>query len=160
MFLLVCVSIAYSPEESIPTARITQDEALRIADSDLAQRLPDYNGIVGIMDPSWSRYFPVAEFDEKQLELPVIYVHPNGTLLLVTDSGYEKRGECNSGLPAYCGWYDKYDFDYGSRLVYAVELQVESQHPLAMYMVDATNGRIVDSSFLRSDWISANTELS
>ena len=79
-------------------------------------------------------------------------------LLLVKETGYENRGLCERGLLAYCGWYDKYCYDYGSRLVYAFELQIESEEPLAMYMVDATDGRIVDSTFLRNDWIRAHTE--
>ncbi|HKU49716.1 MAG TPA: hypothetical protein VJP79_07180 [Nitrososphaera sp.] len=160
MFTLLYFSITYSHEtNTIPIARITQDESILIADSDLKQRLPEYKGIVGIVDPSWSRYVPLAEFEQKRLDVPLIYVPPNGTLLMVTEAGYEKRGACDTSLLAYCGWMeDKYNFDYGSRLVYGVELQIDSQEALAMYMIDATNGRIVDSTFLRSDWIHAHTD--
>ena len=88
MFTLLYFSMAYSHESTLPTANITQEEALQIADADLKQRLPDYKGIVGILDPSWSRYVPVAEFEEHQLDVPLIYVHPNATLLMITDHGY------------------------------------------------------------------------
>lgn len=153
MFVLLYFSLAYTVEPSIPTPRITQEQALQIADADLKQRLSDYKGIVGIIDTSWERYIPVAEFEENHLDLPLVYVHPNGSLILVTDTTYENKGTCDSGLFAYCGWYDKYNFDYGSRLIYGAEIQIDSDEALVMYMIDATNGKIVDSTFLRSDWI-------
>jgi len=157
MFMMLYFAMSYSNEGPIPTARITHDDAIRIADHDLKLRLSDYRGIVAIIDPSKSRYVPVDEFRKNGMQLPLVYVSPNGTLMLVTDSGYENWGYCDSGLYAYCGWYAKYYFDYGSRLVYGVEVKIESEEGLSMYMVDATNGRIVDSTFLRSEWIRSHS---
>jgi hypothetical protein len=157
MFLLLYFSITYSPDV-IPVARITQAEALSIADADLNERLSDYKGIVGIIDTSWSKYVPVDEFQQNDLKLPLVYIPSNGSLIFVTASGYENHGMCDTGLFAYCGWYAKYNFDYGSRLVYGVELKVDSnERTLVMYMVDATNGKIVDSTFLRHEWIRAHS---
>jgi hypothetical protein len=138
----------------IPTARISQQQAIEIVEKDLARNLDDYNGITGIIDRNGSRYVPIQEFLFYNLELPLVYVHPNNSLLYVAETGYENRGTCNSGLLAYCGYFSKYNFDYGSRLVYGLEMQIDSnEEVLVMYMVDATTGRIVDSTFLRSGWI-------
>lgn len=162
MFVLLYVSTTYSSVDAVvPAAKITQEQAMGIADADLRQRLSDYNGIVGILDRSWTRYVPLAEFEQNHMNMPLVYVLPNATLLMVTEEekdggGFENKGYCNSGLFAYCGWYDKYKFDYGNRLVYGVKVQIDSQEALAMYMIDATDGKIVDSTFLRSDWIRAH----
>lgn len=156
MLALLYFSTTYSHETAIPTPRITQDEAIRIADADLKQRLSDYKGIVSIIDTGWSRYVPVDEFRTKNLRLPLVYIPPNGSLIFIEDSGYENRGVCDTGLFAYCGWFAKYNFDYGSRLVYGVEVKIDSDEGLAMYMLDATTGKIVDSTYMRHEWIRAH----
>ena len=159
MFILLYVSIAYSPEVEIPTARITQDDALLTADTDLKRRLADYKGIVGIINANWSGYAPVAQFENGNLELPLVYAHSNGTLILVSEAGYEIGGTCNGNSRfAYCGFLPSYGFDYGSRLVYGVEVTIDSDEASAFYMIDAINGKIVDSTFLRNDWIRAHAD--
>ena len=159
MFSLLYFAATYSNVATIPTPRITQDSAIAMAYTDLVQRLPDFHGIVGIVDTSWSRYVPIEEFEQNNLQLPLVYIPPNGSLIVITESGYENRGECNTSLSAYCGWYDdKYNFDYSSRLVYGVEVRVDTGSGLAMYMVDATTGTIVDSTFLRGEWIRAQSD--
>jgi hypothetical protein len=46
-------------------------------------------------------------------------------------------------------------------LVYGAQIEIDSKEEVpVMYMVYATNGRIVDSTFLGSDWIRAHTEVS
>jgi hypothetical protein len=158
LFSLLYFSTAYPRSTEVPTPRITQDDAIRIADTDMKQKLSDYKGITGIIDTSWSRYVPIDEFEQNNLELPLVYVHPNGSLILVSETGYEIRGLCEGNSRfAYCGYLPDYSFDYGSRLVYGVEVTIDSDEALAMYMIDATSGKIVDSTFLRHEWIRAHT---
>lgn len=77
---------------------------------------------------------------------------------MISEKGYEFRGICTEYRFAYCGYLPLYNFDYGSRLVYGVELLIDSdEEALISYMVDAVTGRIVDSTFLRNDWIRDHT---
>lgn len=156
MLILLYFS-TYPSEIMVPSSKISQADAIRIADADLAGRLDDYNGIRGIIDTSWSRYVPMDEFRGSNLKLPLVYVHPNDTLFMITDDGYQNRGVCNSGIYAYCGYLPHFSFNYGSRLVYGVEVLIESDEALAMYIIDASNGEIVDSTFLRREWVRAHS---
>jgi hypothetical protein len=166
MFTLLSLSITYSTTPSIPnSAKLTQDEAIRIVENDFMSRQSDYDRINGIIVNNTSGYVRIEEFQEKNLTLPLVYVHPNGSLILITDNGYENIGGCNSGRSAYCAYLDPYYFDYKGRLVYGVEVLLWNQDnpPEAesgrgfpfLYIVDAMNGEIVDSTFLRSEHIKA-----
>lgn len=159
MFSLLYLTII-SPQAiailSVP--RLTQYEAIGIADSDLKHILPSYKGIVGTIDIDYTRYVPIEEFHRDNLKVPLVFVHPNGSMIFISEKGYENRGMCDSTFYAYCGYLPHFSFDYGSRLVYGVELQVDSAgQPIQMYMVDAMIGKIVDSTFLRDQWIHAHS---
>lgn len=90
--------------------------------------------------------------------MPLVYVHPNGTLIQLTRNASENIGYCNSGLFAYCGYLEPYYFDFKGRLVYGVEVLLwhgdvggEARGEPFMYVVDAVDGNIVDSTFLRTE---------
>lgn len=149
------------PELNRP--RITQYDAIRIVESDFKARQSDYDRITGIIVNNTSGYVRIEEFRERNLTLPLVYVAPNGDLIRITDDGYENTGACNLGLHAYCGYLEPYNFDYRGRLVYGIEvfLSDTDNPPEAefgrgfpfLYIVDANNGEIVDSTFLRDEKI-------
>ncbi|MCI0562537.1 MAG: hypothetical protein MN733_28970 [Nitrososphaera sp.] len=151
MVALLYLSTTYSTEITFTTEpRLTQDDAIRIADADLSSRLDDYDGIKGIIDNEMARYVPFEEFNRENLGLPLIYVHPNGSLIHITANGYRNMGYCSSGLFAYCGYLPPYSFDTTGKLVYAVEVKTDVDVILFMYIIDAMDGKIVDSTFLRT----------
>jgi hypothetical protein len=163
MFTFLYFSMTYSVDTSIPTsAMLSQDDAIRIVENDFMSRQSDYDRITGIIVNNISGYVRIEEFRDKNLTLPLVYVHPNGTLIQITDDGYESIGGCNTGLSAYCAYLEPYNFDYKGRLVYGVEvlLSYEDNPPEAdsgrgfpfLYIVDAMNGEILDSTFLREEW--------
>lgn len=162
MFILLYFSITYSPQHVIPmVAKLNQDEAIRIVENDFRNRQSDYDRITGIMVNNTSGYVRIEEFHQKNLKLPLVYVHPNSTLIHITDDGYKNMGRCNTGLSAYCAYLEPYNFDYEGRLVYGVEVllgnqdnppEAESGRGLPfLYIVDAMNGEIVDSTFIREE---------
>jgi hypothetical protein len=157
MFLFLYVSVTYSAGLVIPTAALSQDDAIRIVEDDFRGRQTEYDRITAIIAHKVDRYVPIKEFRDHNLKLPLVYVHPNGSLLDTTENGYENLGQCDSGRTAYCGFLDPYFFDYRGRLVYGVEVFLGNEQFLEgrgfpfLYIVDAKSGEIVDSSFLRVD---------
>ncbi|HEY8140422.1 MAG TPA: hypothetical protein VIE86_05005 [Nitrososphaera sp.] len=157
MFVFLYLSITYSVEFVIPTAALSQDDAIRIVEDDFRSRQSEYDRITTIIAHKADRYVPINEFRDRNLKLPLIYVHSNGTLFDITESGYENLYQCDRGLTAYCGFLDPYFFDYRGRLVYGVEVHLWHGEVIGargfpfLYIVDATSGEIVDSSFLRSE---------
>jgi hypothetical protein len=138
--------------------RISQYDAIRIVESDFKARQIGYDRITGIIVNESSGYVPFKDFEEKNLLLPLVYVHPNGTLFHIAASDYENLGQCDGGLHAYCGFLEPYDFDYNGRLVYGVEVLLwdrdtgdDARGFPFLYIVDAVNGEIVDSTFLRDE---------
>lgn len=157
MFGFLYLSMTFSVGFVIPTAELSQDDAIRIAEDDFRSRQSDYDRITAIIAHKADRYVPIKEFRDSNLKLPLVYVHPNGTLIDITSNGRENLGQCSSGLTAYCGFLDPYFFDYRGRLVYGVEVHLWNSDVIGargipfLYVVDATGGEIVDSSFLRAE---------
>ncbi|GEM_PF-3556655 len=161
MLAFLYLSVAYSVGVIIPTADLSQDDAILIVENDFRSRQNEYDRITGIIAHKADRYVPIEEFKDHNMKLPLVYVHPNGTLFDATANGYENVGQCNSGRTAYCGFLDPYFFDYRGRLVYGVEVllwdgdnppEAESGRGIPfLYIVDADSGKIVDSSFLRAE---------
>lgn len=157
MFVFLYLSMTHSVGFVIPTAALSQDDAIRIVEDDFRSRQNEYDRITAIIAHKADRYVPIKEFRDRDLKLPLVYVHTNGTPFDITENGYENLGQCNSGLTAYCGFLDPYFFDYRVRLVYGVEILlwheeiVEARGFPFLYIVDAANGEIVDSSFLRDE---------
>jgi plastocyanin len=151
-------------DNTIPSlARLSQYDAIQIVEKDFKSRQSDYDRINGIIVNATSGYVKVEEFWFKNLELPLVYTHHNGTLFRITGNAYEDMGECDSGLVAYCGYLAPYNFDYKGRLVYGVEVLLSNEenlpeadyargHPF-LFIVDANSGEIVDSTFLRVEHI-------
>lgn len=165
MFILLYFATLYSVSPLIPTsAKLSQDEAMRIVENDFRSRQTEYDRINGIIVNNTSGYVKIEEFRERNLALPLVYVNPNSSLIRITEDGYENIGRC-SGLHAYCGYLEPYNFDYKGRLVYGVEVllwnmdnppEAESGRGFPfLYIVDANNGEIVDSTFLRGEHIRA-----
>lgn len=121
---------------------------------------PDYDVTYRVTDIAINRttvaqqtlgYVSFEEFNDTNMKLPLVYIHPNGTVLLASENGYENMGECGAGLSTYCGYLWPFNFDYQGRLVYGAEVLASNgstKEPL-FYVVDAVNGQIVDSTFLR-----------
>lgn len=157
------IVVQLSTDNTIPTsAGLSQYEAIQIVENDFKSRQSDYDRINGIIVNNTSGYVRIEEFREKNLQLPLVYVHPNSTLIRINGGGQEHMGECNSGLFAYCGYLEPYNFDYKGRLVYGIEVLLWNQDnpPEAesgrgfpfLYIVDARTGEIVDSTFFREEW--------
>ena len=166
IFILLYLATLFSVDLLPPsTANLSQDEAIRIVENDFKNRQSEYDRITGIVVNNTSGYIRIEEFRERNLTLPLVYVHPNGTLLRITLDGYEDMGGCNTGLFAYCGYLEPFNFDYKGRLVYGVEVLLSSidNPPEAesgrgnpfLYIVEANTGEIVDSTFLRDERITA-----
>jgi hypothetical protein len=158
MFALLYVSMTYSVAFVLPTAALSQDDAISTVENDFRSRQTEYDRITAIIAPDEAdRYVPINEFRDRDLKLPLVYVHPNGTLFDITETGYKNGVQCSSGLTAYCGFLDPYFFDYRVRLVYGVEVLSWNSDVIGargfpfLYIVDATSGKIVDSSFLRHE---------
>ena len=166
MFILLYFSTTHSVSSTIPTsAKLSQDEAIRIVENDFRSRQSEYDRINGIIVNSTSGYVKIEEFRERHLTLPLVYVDPTGNLIQIGEEGNENVGKCDTGLTAYCGYLEPYNFDYKGRLVYGVEVALwnmdnspEAQSGQGfpfLYIVDANNGEIVDSTFLRSEHLRA-----
>jgi hypothetical protein len=162
MFILLYFSTTHSISSTIPTsAKLSQDEAIRIVENDFRNRQSEYDRINGIIVNSTSGYVKIEEFRERHLKLPLVYVDPNGNLIRITVGDYVNIGRCDTGTTAYCGYLEPYGFDYKGRLVYGVEVLLWNMDnpPEAdlgrgfpfLYIIDANNGEIVDSTFLRSE---------
>lgn len=155
------VAIVHTPEMTIlEESRISQERAIEIADNDLRKHFGDeYHGIIRIIVNSTSGYVPIDEFKSKNMTLPIVYVSPSGQLILLnrdihhSDLDQENLGGyCVDPLYAYCGFLPHFNFDYRGRVVYGVEVAAsyDDRHGFPyLYIVDAVNGEIVDSTFLR-----------
>ena len=169
MFTLLYFSMTYSNEPlNRTTAKLSQGDAIRIVENDFRSKQSDYDRINGIIVNNTSGYVRIEDFRGRNLTLPLVYVHPNGTLLRMNYDGYEDMGGCNTGLFAYCGYLEPFNFDYKGGLVYGVEVLLwnTDNPPEAefgrgvpfLYVIDANNGEIVDSTFLRDEHIRAGIE--
>ncbi len=169
MFTLLYFAMTYSKAPlNLATPKLSQEDAIRIVESDFKSKQSDYDRINGIIVNNTSGYVRIEEFRERNLTLPLVYVHPNGTLLRITNDGYGNLGQCDMGLSAYCAYLPPFNFDYKGRLVYGVEVllwnidnppEAESGRGFPfLYIIDANNGEIVDSTFLRDEKIRSMTE--
>lgn len=138
---------------TIPTARISQAQAIQIVENDLKNRFSDFNGIRSIVYND--TYIPFSEFLAKNKELPLVYVHPNGTLIPIINGTHTFRGACLVAYGTYCAFLPPFSLDYKSRLMYGLDISYErssmNRGTPDFYAVDAVSGDIVDSSFLRSE---------
>lgn len=168
MFILLYISTTYSVSQMIPTsAKLSQDEVIRIVENDFRSRQREYDRINGIIVNDTSGYVKIEEFRARNLTLPLRYVDFSGNQFRITEDGYENIGRCDSGFSAYCGYLEPFNFDYKGRLVYGVEVllwnmdnppEAESGRGFPfLYIVDANTGEIVDSTFLRDEHIRAQT---
>lgn len=157
-----------NPNSAIPTSpRISTIKAIQIIQDDInkqTRRYLGYNQVsVRITDIAINRtkiaqnglaYVSLEDFNKKNMKLPLVYINPNRTVFLVDESGYRSMGECYTGLSTYCGYLPPYNLHYQNRLLYGAELQVaetgKNKGP-EVYAVDAINGEIVDSYWLRND---------
>jgi hypothetical protein len=167
LFSLLYVSTVYSPQiDILNRARIPQEQAIQIADNDLRNHLDDYHGILKIIVNSTSGYVPIDEIKTKNMTLPIVYVSPSGQLILFNRGidhsvlDQENLGYCNEPLSAYCGFLPHFNFDYRGKVVYGVEVIASYDDAYGvpfLYIVDAVNGDIVDSTFLRDEKIRSMT---
>jgi hypothetical protein len=144
-------------DKAVPSKpRISQEQAIEIADNDLRKHLDGYHGITHVIVNNTSGYVPFDEFKSKNMALPVVYVSPEGELILLAPTGYDNLGYCTDALYSYCGFMPHFNFVYEGKLVYGVEVAAsygEAHGVPFFHMVDAVNGEIVDSTFLRSEKI-------
>jgi hypothetical protein len=150
------------------SAKLSQDDALDIVENDI-QRWNSETGTkygvdyritdIAVNVPKFANYTPsyvsFEEFKERDMKLPVVYVSSNGTVIHVLENGTsEYVGECHTGLLTYCGYRPPFELGYEERLVYGVEILALSRDnpkvPL-FFLVDAMNGQIVDSTFVRGE---------
>jgi len=143
-------------QNNIPQARITQTQAIEIAEDDLKNRV---NSSTKILAVDWysegkERYVPFPEFQDKNGTLPLVYVHENGTVSQINDAIPKIGGQCNQAASAYCGFMQPFGLGYKSRLVWGLDILYGTSNAdkqASFYAVDAVSGDIVDSFFLRSD---------
>lgn len=168
MIILFTAVFNLPSSSTFSTFRISSQDAIRILEDDL-QRFNDDVGKKQGLDyritdiavdvPRFANYtpsyVPFEEFKEKDMKLPLIHVGSNRNVTVTRIFGNgssEYIGECYTGLFAYCGYRPPFELGYEGRLVYGVELLALSKdnvkEPL-FYVVDATNGQIVDSTYVR-----------
>ena len=145
--------------KSIPaTGRVSQNTAIQAVERDLSGRKEEYKieqiatNAAGPGDKL--HYVSLEEFRDQSLRLPLVYIHPNQTLIEVLgDNQYRKMGVCTTALVTYCGYLPPLNIDYKGHLVYGIEIMVLPKNGDSVglfYLVDAINGRILDSPFIRS----------
>lgn len=136
--------------EKIGGPKLSQDEALRRVEDDLKSRYPgEFERITHLVYNRHS-YMPIEEFEQRQAQLPLIYIHPSGTLVFVNGTNVEMGYYCESGVYTFCGFAEPFNLDSEGRLVYGIELAWNPGIPDS-YAVDAITGEIVDSGSLRTE---------
>lgn len=129
--------------------KITQKQAISIVEDDLRKRNPDFHEITGI-EYNREGYIPFQEFLSKNLDLPLMYIHPSGTILFVVNNTQPEMGYyCDFAQYPYCGFLPPFNLDSKGRLVYGIDLVWNGG--IDIYAVDAHTGEIVDSSQLREE---------
>jgi hypothetical protein len=165
--LIAIFSFTFKPlSTKIATPSISQEQAIKIVDNDLRQRLVDYRSIERIIVNNTSGYVSIEEFRSKNMILPLVYVSPSGQLVLLnsgineTAPGQKNLGFCTSPLDAYCGFLPHFNFDYRGKVVYGIEVIASYDDAYGvpfLYIVDGVDGDIVDSTFLRDEKIRSLT---
>lgn len=131
--------------ERLGEPKITQQQALSIVEDDLRKRDPDFEEIAMILYKD--RMIAIDEFLSKKLDIPLMYIHPSGTIILVNGTQAEMRYYCDSARYTYCGFLPPFNFDSKGRMVYGIDVLWKTGS--AIYAVDAHTGKIVESSYLR-----------
>lgn len=142
------------------TPRISQEEALKIVEDDLRRHYSDFKQIGGIVMESMT-YIPMSEFYSKEMKLPLIYIHPNATLIKIKGGERTVLYKCEQGVYPYCGFLSPFNLNSKGRLIYGLDIYWVSHSNDKIpdiYAVDAITGEVVDSSFLRSESRSKNAE--
>ena len=171
IIMIIVFATAFNSQSSTTssTPRISSQEAIDIVENDLKRVTNEvgskygveYIRITGIaVDvPKFANYtpsyVPIEEFKEKDMKLPLVRVGSNDniTVTRIFENGSsEYIGECHTSLLTYCGYRPPFELGYEGRLVYGIEMLVMSNdNPKTslFYVVDATNGQIVDSTYVR-----------
>jgi len=136
--------------QQIGAPRLTQEQALERVEHDLRARHPaEFEKITHLVYNQHS-YMPIEEFVRRGAELPLIYIHPSGTLVFVNGTNIEMGYYCDSGTYTFCGFAEPFCLNSKNRLVYGIELAWNPGIPDS-YVVDSITGEIVDSGSLRAD---------
>lgn len=127
---------------------VSQDQAFRIVEQDLRERNPQEFEKILLIEYNRERYVPAEEFHRNNMQLPLIYIHPAGTLVFVNGTDIAPGYYCDSGLYPYCGFAPPFNLNSKGRLIYGVDIVWNSGAP-DIFAVDAVTGEIVDSTSLR-----------
>jgi len=139
----------------IPSPQISQTEAIKTVENDLKSHVKNSTKIFGIVNSigGQQKYVLFSEFQNNNKTLPLVFISTNDTLLTINNSSLRVNGWCNMGNYAYCGYLQPFNLDYQSRLVYGFDILYgddETNIEPGFYAVDAINGEITDSPFLRN----------
>jgi hypothetical protein len=136
--------------EMLGKPKITREQALSIVEDDLRKRHPDFDKIAMILYDNEERMITMDEFWSRNLDLPLMYIHSSGTIIFVVNGTQAEMGYyCDSARYPYCGFQPPFNLDSKGRLVYGIDILWNTGS--AIYAVDALNGKIVDSSYLRAE---------
>jgi len=131
--------------------KISQFQAIDVVQNDLRRLHPDFSELY-IVDDARHNYLSLSKFEQNHQHLQLVFVHKNGTILLVnsTDGKALVWYQCNDyNLLPYCSLVQPNNPDHIGELVYAVDLSWISTKGIDvpdLYIVDAMNGKIISSS--------------
>jgi hypothetical protein len=138
--------------QHIPKATITQSQAIQIVENALQERFSNSTKIMRISggESTSLHYISFSEFMSKNESIPLVYVYPNGTLLTVNNAPELFQGKCMMVQNVLCGFLPPINLNYESRLIWIFDIcygKKDGEGSPIIYMVDATSGHIVGSSF-------------
>jgi hypothetical protein len=167
LLIVIFALVSFNSSSKSTFSELSSDDAIRIVENDLKRVTEeigskygvDYVIITGIaVDvPKFANYtpsyVPFEEFKEKHMKLPLVYVSSNDTVIHILENGSSQHiGQCHTGLLTYCGYRPPFELGYKGRLIYGVEMLVSSDDNMKtplFYVIDAKNGQIVDSTYVR-----------
>lgn len=165
LIIILAVFVNLSTSSISPvTPKISSDDAIHIVGNDILKWNREHGINFTVTDiaidvPRFSNYSPTyvsyQEFKKQDMKLPLVFVSPNDTIIQILENHTSKIvGQCHAGLRflTYCGYLAPFELGYKGRLVYGVEmlgLSNDNQKEKRFYVVDAMNGQIVDSTYVR-----------
>jgi hypothetical protein len=157
VYVYLATDTRVDPNDIPDHGKIPQEMAIQTAQDDLRNRDGGYRiiGISANASLTDLNYVSLDEFYARNLTVPLVYIHPNQSLIQALGNGqYHKIGQCTTGLVSYCGYLIPFELNYKEHLVYSVEVMTTQGNDGQVglfYLIDAMNGKIVDSNFVRSE---------
>ncbi len=149
--LLILFSLLSFPTQTDLEPRIAQDQAIKIVESEIKQNSWFFRVSPGttfyVRDFEEAISIPESQFIEEKRNLPVVLIHPDGSLTNLIGKVANGLGQCKEepGV-GWCEFLTALRSAHGTRGNLAYLLVLEWDDHTEIFAIDAIDGKLLDST--------------